>query len=64
MTNRLMTAAEVIEEIIKPLHAAFLADLPGLYDEARAAFSKGRKVYKTHYYGIAVKLRPADLPQN
>lgn len=63
MTNRLMTAEEVTKEIVKPMVDAYHAGLPELYAEARKAFAAGKMVYRTHYFGLAIELRPQDLPQ-
>lgn len=61
MGNRLLAQDEVMTEIVKPMTKAFHAGLPKLYEEAREHFDKGGKVYRTHYFGIAVTLRPEDV---
>lgn len=60
--NRLLTQDEVMTEIVKPMTEAFHAGLPAVYDEARVYFAKGGKVYRTHYFGMAIELRPKDIP--
>jgi hypothetical protein len=61
MANRLLTPQEVTDEILRPMLAAFKADIPAIEADARKAFARGESVYREIVMGIAVELRPKDL---
>lgn len=64
MANSIMTQAEVLEEICKPMARAFNEALAEMARDAEAQWYEDRlagrepKVWREHLLGVAVELRP------